>query len=75
VPLFTLDSWTHPVDKRTDSVDFTLMVEALRERRAITTSLTGRTRADHLRDRMAVYDDPEAFLAELEIRKQENNAG
>lgn len=74
VPLFTLDSWTHPVEKRTESVDFTLMVEALRERRAITASLTGRTRADHLRDRMMVYDDPEAFLVEWEARKRQNDA-
>jgi hypothetical protein len=52
VPLFTLDSWAHPDgvdDKRSHSAEWVYILEALRERRAITESLTGRTRNDHIR--------------------------
>jgi hypothetical protein len=51
--LFVLDDWHHPPvgGKVADSVDLVLAVEALRERRAITGSLTGKTRDQHLRER------------------------
>lgn len=41
-PLFVLDAWDHPeMDLRpSEAVDFILAVAALRERRAITTSVT-----------------------------------
>jgi hypothetical protein len=53
-PLFTLDHWLHPPAGKpaSDSPDLVLAVEALRERRAITTSATGATRDDNVRARV-----------------------
>jgi hypothetical protein len=53
-PLFTWDHWQHPAAcmPASDSLDLVLAVEALRERRAVTTSATGQTRDDNLRERM-----------------------
>ncbi len=53
-PLFTLDHWLHPRagEPASSSPDLVLAVEALRERRAITTSATGATRDDNIRTRM-----------------------
>ncbi len=54
VQLFTLDSWEHPEagEPASSSVDLVLAVEALRERRAITASITGKDRDAHLRERI-----------------------
>ncbi|MFI0446988.1 hypothetical protein [Actinomadura sp. 6N118] len=56
VPLFTLDEWTMPEAEesasRTD--DLVLAVEALRERRAITSALHPRSRELYLRERVAL---------------------
>jgi hypothetical protein len=55
-PLFVLDEWHHPAvgEKLADSVDLVLAVEALRDRRAITGSLTGKSRDQHLRERLDI---------------------
>jgi hypothetical protein len=55
--LFTLDHWQHPAAclPASDSPDLLLAVEALRERRAITSSVTGATRDDNLRARIATH--------------------
>jgi hypothetical protein len=54
-PLFTGDHGQHPAagEPASDSPDLVLAVEALRERRAITTTVTGTTRDDNLRARVA----------------------
>ena len=52
--LFTWDEWDHPaaVQPASSSVDLVLAVEALRERRAVSGSVTGRSRDSHLRGRI-----------------------
>ena len=54
--LFVLDDWHHPEvgEEVADSVDLVLAVEALRERRAITGSITGKSRDQHLRERLEI---------------------
>ncbi|WP_144120613.1 DUF7003 family protein [Catellatospora sichuanensis] len=52
--LFVLDAWGHPdmgEQSPSETVDIVLAVEALRARRAITRSVTGRSRDAHLHDR------------------------
>jgi len=53
-PLFTLDHWQHPSAgaPASASSDLVLAVEALRERRAITRTVTGATRDDNIRARL-----------------------
>ncbi len=54
--LYTLDRWHHPnaAEAGTSSVDLVLAVEALRERRAISRTVTQRDRDPHLRERMEI---------------------
>jgi hypothetical protein len=53
-PLFTVDTWRHPRAgfPASGSEDLLLAVEALRERRAITSTVTNRSREEHLWDRI-----------------------
>jgi hypothetical protein len=55
-PLYTLDMWRHPRAgyPASGSDDLVLAVEALRERRAITGTVTNRSREEHLWDRVDV---------------------
>jgi hypothetical protein len=55
-PLFVLDSWHHPAAGETgsDAVDLFLAIEALRSRRAVAASLTGKSRDDHVRERLNI---------------------
>jgi hypothetical protein len=52
--LFTVDTWRHPAAglPASGSEDLILAVEALRERRAISSTVTNRSREEHLRDRI-----------------------
>lgn len=57
-PLFVLDSWHHPAideESPSDSVDLVLALEALRSRRAITASVTGKSRDEHIHERLDLY--------------------
>jgi hypothetical protein len=52
--LFTVDTWRHPAAgfPASGSEDLILAVEALRERRAIASTVTNRSREEHLWDRI-----------------------
>jgi hypothetical protein len=56
LPLFVIDMWRHPGAgfPAHGSDDLVLAVEALRERRAITTTVSNRSREEHLWDRIDI---------------------